>query len=77
MLLTTVSSKGQVILPSKLRKKINIKKGTKFLIEFENGRIILTPITREFYEKLAGSLSNDKKNLLKTLISEKEKEKEL
>ena len=76
MLSTILSSKGQVILPSGLRKKINISKGTKFLIEIDNEKIILTPLNRKLYEKLAGSISQ-KGKLLKALITEKEKEKNL
>jgi AbrB family looped-hinge helix DNA binding protein len=76
MLSTILSSKGQVILPSGLRKKINIKKGTKFIIEIDNEKIILTPLNRKLYEKLAGSISQ-KGKLLKALITEKEKEKNL
>ena len=74
MLLTTLSSKGQIILPSKLRKKLNIKKGSKFIIEFKDNKIILTLLNKEFYERLAGSIS-EKGKLLKALISEKEREK--
>ena len=76
MLSTILSSKGQVILPSGLRKKININKGTKFLIEIDNEKIILTPLNRKLFEKLAGSISQ-KGKLLKALITEKEKEKNL
>jgi AbrB family looped-hinge helix DNA binding protein len=76
MLSTILSSKGQVILPSGLRKKININKGTKFIIEIDNEKIILTPLNRKLYEKLAGSISQEGK-LLKALITEKEKEKNL
>jgi AbrB family looped-hinge helix DNA binding protein len=76
MLSTILSSKGQVILPSGLRKKININKGTKFIIEIDNEKIILTPLNRKLYEKLAGSISQ-KGKLLKALITEKEKEKNL
>ena len=76
MLSTVVSTKGQVILPSELRKKINIKKGMKFNIEIEGNKIILIPVNSEFFEKIAGSIS-EKGKLLKALISEKEKEKSL
>ncbi len=74
MLSTTLSSKGQIILPSELRKKTNIKKGSKFIIEFKDNKIILTLLNKEFYERLAGSIS-EKGKLLKALISEKEREK--
>ena len=76
MLSTTLSSKGQVILPSEIRKKINIQKGTKFIIEINNDRIILTPINKEFFKELAGSISEEGK-LLKALALEKEREKNL
>ncbi|MEI7615366.1 MAG: AbrB/MazE/SpoVT family DNA-binding domain-containing protein [Actinomycetota bacterium] len=77
MFLTTLSSKGQIILPSEFRKKINIEKGTKLIVEIENNKIILTPVKREFFENIAGSLSSSKSRLLSSLISEKEKEKYL
>jgi AbrB family looped-hinge helix DNA binding protein len=76
MISTTLSSKGQVILPSEIRKKINIQKGTKFIIEINNDRIILTPINKEFFKELAGSIS-ERGKLLKALTIEKEKEKSL
>ena len=77
MILTTVSSRGQVILPSRLRKKNNIEKGTKFIIETKDNKIILIPVNRDFFEKLSGSISFRKGKLLKALSREKEKEKRL
>jgi len=74
---TTVSSRGQVILPSKLRKKNEIKRGMKFTIEIEGNKIILTPIDRNYFERLSGSISTKKGNLLEALSREKEKEKRL
>ncbi|GAI98882.1 unnamed protein product [marine sediment metagenome] len=77
MLSTTVSSKGQVILPSRLRKKNNIKKGMKFIIEVEDNKIILIPVDRNYFEKLSGSISTEKGKLLRALSREKEREKKL
>jgi len=77
MLSTTVSSRGQVILPSRLRKKNNIKKGMKFIIEVENNKIILIPVDRNYFEKLSGSISTEKGKLLRALSQEKEREKRL
>ena len=74
MLTTTVTSKGQIVIPSKIRKKCDIKKGTKYYIE-ENGKnIILKPITKEFFIDMAGKIA-PKGKLLKTLMLEKKKEK--
>ncbi len=77
MLSTTVSSRGQVILPSRLRKKNNIKKGMKFIIEVEDNKIILIPVDRNYFEKLSGSISTEKGKLLRALSREKEREKKL
>ena len=77
MFTTTVSSRGQVILPSKLRKKNEIKKGMKFTIEIEGNKIILIPIDRNYFERLSGSISTKKGKLLKALSQEKEREKRL
>jgi len=77
MITTTVSSRGQVILPSRLRKENKIIKGTKYLIEMDGNKIILTPINRDYFEKLAGSISSKKGKLLKALSQEKDREKRL
>ncbi|MGM0368129.1 MAG: AbrB/MazE/SpoVT family DNA-binding domain-containing protein [Actinomycetota bacterium] len=38
-----VSSKGQVVLPVKIRKQLDIHKGSRFKIEVQGSKIILTP----------------------------------
>jgi len=74
---TTVSSRGQIILPSKLRKENEIEKGMKFTIEVEDNKIILIPIDRNYFERLSGSISTKKGSLLEALSREKEREKRL
>jgi AbrB family looped-hinge helix DNA binding protein len=37
----SVSKKGQITIPAKIRKKLKIKKGTKLTITEENGKIIM------------------------------------
>ncbi len=74
---TITTSKGQIVIPAKLRKKFDIKEGTRFQIEIdENGhRIILKPITREYIHSLRGKLKG--KGLMKSLKEEKQHEREL
>jgi AbrB family looped-hinge helix DNA binding protein len=48
----TVSSKGQVTIPSRLRKKLRIVKGEQFRAIQENGSIKLVPVPK--LSKLAG-----------------------
>ncbi len=48
----TVSSKGQVTLPSKLRRRLKIAKGEKLLVINEDNVIKLMPVPK--LSKLAG-----------------------
>ena len=74
---TTATSKGQIVIPSAVRKKFGIKEGTRIQIELdeEAGEIILKPITREFVHSLRGKFRG--KGLLKALMAEKAKERKL
>jgi AbrB family looped-hinge helix DNA binding protein len=42
---TTLSSKGQVVLPKLARQKLALRPGTKFACRIANGAIVLTPRT--------------------------------
>jgi len=53
---TTTTTKGQIVIPSSVRRKLGIKAGTRIQVELdeENSQIILKPITREYIERMAG-----------------------
>lgn len=74
---TTSTTKGQVVIPSSVRRKLGIKSGTRIKVEVdeENGQIILRPITREYIHSLRGRLKG--KGLLEELAAEKERERAL
>ena len=74
---TTATSKGQVVIPSSVRRKLGIKNGTRIQIELDepNAQIILKPITREYVHSLRGRLRG--KGLLKELAAEKKRERNL
>lgn len=59
---TTVSSKGQVVIPAELRNALGIEAGTRLAIQQEKGRLVLQPITEEFINSLRGCTKG--KNLL-------------
>ena len=40
---TTLSTKGQIVLPGKVRSKLGLRAGDKFAIEINTGRVVLTP----------------------------------
>lgn len=70
-----VTTKGQIVIPSKIRRKLNIKKGTKLYIEEKGDELCLRPITSDYFKKIAGVLST-KGKLTKTLLNERAKDKE-
>ena len=43
---TKVSTKGQVVLPGPLRRKLGIRAGDPIEVKIEGGRIVLTPQRR-------------------------------
>ena len=49
--LTRISEKGQVVIPSSLRKEMRIKKSDQFLIFGENGTVILKKIEKPAMKK--------------------------
>jgi len=53
-LYTQISSKGQVVIPSHLRKEMNLSVGTKIAVERDGNAIVLRPITAEFIRSLRG-----------------------
>ncbi|MDQ3491281.1 MAG: AbrB/MazE/SpoVT family DNA-binding domain-containing protein [Acidobacteriota bacterium] len=72
---TTATTKGQIVIPSSVRRKLGIKSGTRIQVELDeaNGQIILKPITREYIHSLRGRFRG--KGLLNELMEEKEKAK--
>jgi len=71
-----VTSKGQLVIPSKFRKKFKIKSGTRVNIFEEDDGIKIVPITSEVIDANKGFLKTGGK-LLKALMEEKKKEREL
>ena len=73
---SVVTVKGQVVIPSKLRRKFGIKKGTQVYLYERDGEIVIKPITDEYIQKMAG-MAGTKGKLLRALMEEKAKEREL
>jgi len=74
---TIATSKGQVVIPSKIRKQLGIKDGTYLQIDVDTAtrQIILTPVTREYVRSQRGKYKG--KGLMKALMAEKKREREL
>jgi AbrB family looped-hinge helix DNA binding protein len=74
--LDTVSfgAKGQVVIPSRLRKEFEIEDGTKATVVSTPEGILLKPITRTYIKSLRGKYKN--LPLLETLKEMKREEKD-
>jgi AbrB family looped-hinge helix DNA binding protein len=70
----TVTTKGQVVIPAKIRKKMNIKKGTKLLVVEKEQEIVLKPVTSAYFAGIAGILPT-KGKLTRALLEERAKDK--
>jgi AbrB family looped-hinge helix DNA binding protein len=74
--LSTVTTKGQLVIPAKLRRKYAICKGTQVAFIEEENRLVLQPLTPEFVRSLRGSLKGDP-SALKILLDDRKRERQL
>jgi AbrB family looped-hinge helix DNA binding protein len=73
---STVTTKGQLVIPSKLRRKYAIREGTQVAFVEEENRLVLQPLTPEFIRTLRGSLKGEP-SAAKILQDERKREREL
>ncbi len=71
-----VTTKGQVVIPSKMRRQFGIKNGTRIHFYEKDGEIRMIPLTHELIDTNIGFLGT-KGKLLKALANEKKREREL
>ena len=74
---TTATSKGQIVIPSSIRRKLGIKEGTRIQVELKEAEkeIVLRPITREYIHSIRGKFRG--KGLMKALMAEKKRERQV
>ena len=73
---SVITFKGQIVVPSKIRKKYGMTKGTKIAFIEQNGRLIIQPLDKDYFESLAGILGTNG-DMLKSLMEDKKREREL
>jgi AbrB family looped-hinge helix DNA binding protein len=73
---SVVTTKGQVVIPSRLRHKYKIKNGTRVHFIDKGDEIVLVPLTPELIDSNIGFLGT-KGRLMRLLMEEKSKEREL
>ncbi|MBI4589785.1 MAG: AbrB/MazE/SpoVT family DNA-binding domain-containing protein [Candidatus Rokubacteria bacterium] len=72
-----VTSKGQLVVPSRLRRKYGIKPGTKICFIERDSEILFQPVTREYIRSVCGLLKSETfvtQELLKERARDKERE---
>lgn len=53
---STVTQKGQVVIPAPLRRKLGFETGTKVIITETADGIRIRPVHRDYFEQFAGLL---------------------
>lgn len=72
--IVTVSSKGWVVIPSPVRKKIGLKPGMKVAVTEQEGKVVLTPQHKDPVDRLYGALAGGE-SLTEALLAERGEEK--
>jgi AbrB family looped-hinge helix DNA binding protein len=68
-------TKGQVVIPRRLRKEFEIEEGTKATVVSTPEGILLKPITSKFIKSLRGSLKGS--GVMKAMMEDRKREREL
>ena len=73
-----VTSKGQLVVPSRIRRRFGIKPGTRVNFVEEGNRIIFQPVTREYIDSFCGvfKLKPGEKSVVQQLLEERRAEKD-
>ena len=72
-----VTSKGQLVIPARLRRRYGIKPGTKVCFVERDHEILFQPLTKEYIRSVCGMLKSDTsvtQELLKERVRDKERE---
>ena len=73
---SVVTTKGQIVVPAKIRRRFGIKKGTKIAFIEQNGKLVIQALDKSYFDGLAGVLGTEGK-MLKSLMEDKKREREL
>jgi len=74
MVTTHVTSKGQVVIPARIRRRLGIRKGTQLIIEDRGDEIVMRPLTKDFFNKFVGVLKG-KESLSMALLGERARDR--
>ena len=71
-----ISSKGQIVIPARLRKRYGMKEGSTIVFQEDNGRLMLVPSNYDAILALGGSMRDFpiEEDLARDRLSERNRE---
>ena len=70
-----VTTKGQLVVPARLRRRYGIKPGTKICFIERDSEILFKPVTREYIRSVCGMLKSET-SATEELLKERAKDRE-
>ncbi len=70
-----VTTKGQLVIPASIRRKLGIKPGTKVCFVEREGEILFQPVTKEYIRSVCGMLKSPT-SVTQELLTDRRKDKE-
>ena len=72
--ITTVSTKGQFVIPAEMRERLGIEPGTRIAVTLQGTRIVLEPVSEKLVDETRGILAGGP-SLSRLLKEERSKDK--
>ena len=69
-----VTSRGRIVIPARLRRRLGIKPGTKVCFIERGNDILFQPVTKEYVRSMCGMLKSTS-SASKKLLEERRKDK--
>ena len=70
-----VTTKGRLVISAAIRRHLGIKKGTRITFIEHNGKLMLQPLDRSYFDSVSGILGSGGK-AMKVLMAGKKRERE-
>ena len=71
----TVTTRGRIVIPARLRRRLGIKPGTKVCFIERGSDILFQPVTKEYVRSVCGMLK-DTRSATAELLIERKKDRE-
>jgi len=70
-----VTTKGQLVIPARIRRKLGIKPGTKVCFVERGGEILFQPVTKEYIRSVCGMLKSTT-SVTQELLADRKKDRD-